>query len=259
MSMLFCMIWSVFFPHVSFMPNFLDTLLQTYFKRFCLQDFTMIPPFFLPSQPLHYLLEARKSWQPFIHMSMFVKVAHGHMDIIQTRYPRTERNWKWKHHKLLPENLIYLNPFSCVSFSHFTYATLIMFLSHYRYGTGTLTKVFMDRVFQECLTYDSEMDYKTYLDFVLAMENRHEPQSLQYLFRILDINNKGYLDTFCLNYFFRVSITSGNLTYPVPYLHLLRYKIHSKCQILKCWLVTSSLLPQMKWLAWRILQIWWEK
>ncbi|KAJ9589488.1 hypothetical protein L9F63_017305 [Diploptera punctata] len=44
---------------------------------------------------------------------------------------------------------------------------------------------------------------KTYLDFVLAMENRHEPQSLQYLFRILDINNKGYLDTFCLNYFFR--------------------------------------------------------
>ncbi|XP_069691115.1 serine/threonine-protein phosphatase 2A regulatory subunit B'' subunit gamma-like isoform X2 [Periplaneta americana] len=71
------------------------------------------------------------------------------------------------------------------------------------YGTGTLTKVFMERVFQECLTYDGEMDYKTYLDFVLAMENRHEPQSLQYLFRILDINNKGYLDTFCLNYFFR--------------------------------------------------------
>lgn len=87
-----------------------------------------------------------------------------------------------------------------------------MFPSHYRYGTGTLTKVFMDRVFQECLTYDGEMDYKTYLDFVLAMENRHEPQSLQYLFRILDINNKGYLDTFCLNYFFRVSITNGNFT-----------------------------------------------
>lgn len=50
------------------------------------------------------------------------------------------------------------------------------------------------------------MDYKTYLDFVLALENRHEPQSLHYLFRILDINNRGYLDTFCLNYFFRVRI-----------------------------------------------------
>ncbi|KAK7864144.1 hypothetical protein R5R35_007659 [Gryllus longicercus] len=71
------------------------------------------------------------------------------------------------------------------------------------YGTGTLTRVFMERVFQECLTYDGEMDYKTYLDFVLAMENRQEPQSLQYLFRILDIHGKGFLDTFCLNYFFR--------------------------------------------------------
>jgi len=49
------------------------------------------------------------------------------------------------------------------------------------------------------------MDYKTYLDFVLALENRQEPQSLHYLFKILDVNNQGYLDTFCLNYFFRVS------------------------------------------------------
>lgn len=67
-----------------------------------------------------------------------------------------------------------------------------------------MTGVFLERVFQECLTYEGEMDYKTYLDFVLALENRHEPQSLHYLFRILDINNRGYLDTFCLNYFFRV-------------------------------------------------------
>ena len=27
----------------------------------------------------------------------------------------------------------------------------------YRYGTGTLTKVFVDRVFQECLTYEGEV------------------------------------------------------------------------------------------------------
>lgn len=56
------------------------------------------------------------------------------------------------------------------------------------------------------------MDYKTYLDLVLALENRQEPQSLQYLFRILDINNKGYLDTFCFNYFFRY-IKRHNLFY----------------------------------------------
>lgn len=29
--------------------------------------------------------------------------------------------------------------------------------SSYRYGTGTLTEVFLDRVFQECLTYEGEM------------------------------------------------------------------------------------------------------
>ena len=26
-----------------------------------------------------------------------------------------------------------------------------------RYGTGTLTKVFVERIFQECLTYDGEV------------------------------------------------------------------------------------------------------
>uniref|UniRef100_A0A8C6SMW3 Protein phosphatase 2, regulatory subunit B'', gamma n=1 Tax=Neogobius melanostomus TaxID=47308 RepID=A0A8C6SMW3_9GOBI len=42
-----------------------------------------------------------------------------------------------------------------------------------RYGTATLTSVFIDRVFQECLTYDGEM-------------------------------NQGYLNVFSFNYFFRV-------------------------------------------------------
>ena len=72
-----------------------------------------------------------------------------------------------------------------------------------RYGTGVLTSVFIERLFEECLTYDGEMDYKTYLDFVLALENRKEPQSLQYFFKILDVENQGYLTTFSLSYFFR--------------------------------------------------------
>lgn len=72
-----------------------------------------------------------------------------------------------------------------------------------RYGSGTLTDVFLDRVFQECVTYSGEMDYKSYLDFVLALENRNEPQALQYIFRILDIKQKGYLNPFDINYFFR--------------------------------------------------------
>lgn len=72
------------------------------------------------------------------------------------------------------------------------------------YGSGTLTRSFLDRLFAECITYDGEMDYKTYLDFVLALENRQEPQSLQYLFRILDFDHQGYLTSFTLNYFFKV-------------------------------------------------------
>lgn len=71
-----------------------------------------------------------------------------------------------------------------------------------------MTPVFIDRVFQECLTYDGEMDYKTYLDFVLALENRKEPQSLQYMFRLLDVQGKGYLNIFDLNYFFKVEFCS---------------------------------------------------
>lgn len=47
-------------------------------------------------------------------------------------------------------------------------------------------------------------DYKTYLDFVLALENRKEPAALQYIFKLLDIEEQGYLNVFSLNYFFRV-------------------------------------------------------
>lgn len=71
------------------------------------------------------------------------------------------------------------------------------------YGTGTLTPVFLGHVFQECLTYEGEMDFKTYLDFVLAIEYKSEPASVQYFFKLLDIDKKSYLTQFNLNYFFR--------------------------------------------------------
>ena len=69
--------------------------------------------------------------------------------------------------------------------------------------TCSFARVTVERVFQECLTYEGEMDYKTYLDFVLAMENKKEPQALHYLFRLLDVRHDGHLDCFSLNYFFR--------------------------------------------------------
>ncbi|CAF1450615.1 unnamed protein product, partial [Didymodactylos carnosus] len=71
------------------------------------------------------------------------------------------------------------------------------------YNTSTLTPVFISRVFQECLTYGGEMDYKSYLDFALALEHRNSPQALHYLFQIMDSDNKGYLHPGDLSYFYK--------------------------------------------------------
>ena len=56
------------------------------------------------------------------------------------------------------------------------------------------------------MTYEKEMDYKTYLDFVLAMDNKREPQALQYFFRLLDVNHRNCLNTFDLHFYFKVFI-----------------------------------------------------
>ena len=53
-------------------------------------------------------------------------------------------------------------------------------LAHYSHGS--LTSLFLTRVWEECRTYkneisgESEMDYKTFLDFTLAIENKRTPQ-----------------------------------------------------------------------------------
>lgn len=115
----------------------------------------------------------------------------------------------------------------------------------YRYGTGTMTRQFVDRIFQECLTYEGEVVCSrslpkehitpsplsnTGLQDLLGLcvgygeQKRttgtpfslpppvifstpciYQIQALQYLFRLLDIRGQGYLDSFTLNYFFRVS------------------------------------------------------
>ena len=43
-----------------------------------------------------------------------------------------------------------------------------------KYSPG-LTNIFIDRIFEEYQTFEGEMDYKTFLDFVLAMENKKTP------------------------------------------------------------------------------------
>eukprot|EP00451_Oxyrrhis_marina_P021376 CAMPEP_0204349602 /NCGR_PEP_ID=MMETSP0469-20131031/29655_1 /ASSEMBLY_ACC=CAM_ASM_000384 /TAXON_ID=2969 /ORGANISM="Oxyrrhis marina" /LENGTH=463 /DNA_ID=CAMNT_0051335825 /DNA_START=1 /DNA_END=1392 /DNA_ORIENTATION=+ len=76
-----------------------------------------------------------------------------------------------------------------------------------QYGSGMLTRVFVQRVFEECQTYSNEMDYKTFLGFVLAMESVRSPsppkQAIHYFWKLFDIHHAGYIDSSVINYFFR--------------------------------------------------------
>lgn len=47
------------------------------------------------------------------------------------------------------------------------------------------------------------MDYKTFLDMVLALNNRNEPASIRFLFRILDIHHQGAIDRQTVYFFFK--------------------------------------------------------
>ena len=85
-------------------------------------------------------------------------------------------------------------------------------LSNYRCPTVQLTPEFVDRIFQECHTYrnresaQSEIDYKAYLDFVLAMTYKGTPEALAYFWRLLDLRKAGRIGTFEVSYFFRAVI-----------------------------------------------------
>ena len=41
-----------------------------------------------------------------------------------------------------------------------------------------MTNIFIERVFEEIKTIKGEMEYKSFLDFVLAMENKKTPQAV---------------------------------------------------------------------------------
>lgn len=48
-----------------------------------------------------------------------------------------------------------------------------------------------------------EMDFESFLDFVLALENRDTPEGLTYLFKCLDLQGKGYLTAADIHILFR--------------------------------------------------------
>ena len=70
-----------------------------------------------------------------------------------------------------------------------------------KYGPG-LTTIFIDRIFEEYQKYENAIDFKQFIDFVLAMENRKDPASIQYIWRAIDVYHKNAVDTFVINMFF---------------------------------------------------------
>ena len=46
-------------------------------------------------------------------------------------------------------------------------------------------------------------DYKTFVNFIIAYDNKNMERSIQFFWPILDIDKKGYLTPFTINFFFR--------------------------------------------------------
>lgn len=75
-----------------------------------------------------------------------------------------------------------------------------MELLQYKWG---LTKIFIDRVFETSETYQGLMEFKGFVDFILAFENVASPEATRYFFRIVDVYNKGAIDSFVINMFLK--------------------------------------------------------
>jgi serine/threonine-protein phosphatase 2A regulatory subunit B'' len=70
-------------------------------------------------------------------------------------------------------------------------------------GDGTLTDIVLDRLFEETHTYAGEMDYKSFLDLALAMDNKKSIRGLEYFWRLLDVNHRGYITVQQISLFYR--------------------------------------------------------
>lgn len=80
------------------------------------------------------------------------------------------------------------------------------------YRGGGLTQRLVQRVFEECHSYpnkegeQNEIDYKSYLDFVLATTYKGTPEALAYYFKLLDLRSVGRISAFEVRYFFSAVI-----------------------------------------------------
>jgi hypothetical protein len=81
-----------------------------------------------------------------------------------------------------------------------------------------LTQTAVRRLFEEYITYrPMEMDYRTFLDLILALENKMTIESMSYFFRILDIDKCGRLTPESIMYFYKdVCETLKKTNYEAP-------------------------------------------
>lgn len=72
-----------------------------------------------------------------------------------------------------------------------------------QYNGSSLSNLCIQRIFQYKKTWDQEMDYKGFLNFVLAVECKQYISSLYYWWDILDLDECGYLTPLTLHTLFR--------------------------------------------------------
>jgi len=69
--------------------------------------------------------------------------------------------------------------------------------------SGVYSEVFLDRVFEEFPTYNNEMDFQAFLDFHLMVNNLSKPESIQLVFRCLDLEGVGYLSNAVVTHLYK--------------------------------------------------------
>merc|ERR1719445_534353 len=72
-----------------------------------------------------------------------------------------------------------------------------------QFNQSSLSNLTIQRIFQYKKTWDQEMDYKGFLDFVLATECKKCISSLHYFWEILDLDGVGYLTPLTIHTLFR--------------------------------------------------------
>ena len=80
-----------------------------------------------------------------------------------------------------------------------------------RYGTATLTAVFLDRVYQECLTYDGEMVTQSFIARFQLFQSIQLKSIIKQLWPSIKFNKLAL--ELCINYFRKKTV--ADVPYPI--------------------------------------------